>query len=64
MTGLEGHIRPEGRPGHRHRIEKYAGTAAALHQRHTHNTCCGGRRQWTAGVHANEERMAPTGSFH
>lgn len=36
MKGLEGRIRPEGRPGHRHWIEEYAGTAAALHQTHTH----------------------------
>lgn len=72
MKGLEGRIRPEGRPGHRHRIEKYAGTAAALHQTHTHTThaavadvsglqgCMPMRNAWRPQAHFTELHNGPS----
>lgn len=57
MKGLEGCGRAEGRPGQSHRIEEYAGTAAALHHTQIHAVVMADV-SGAQGVHANVERMA------
>lgn len=57
MRGLEGRGRAEGRPGQSHRIEEYAGTAAALHHTQTHTHAAVADVSGVQGAHANEERM-------